>query len=157
MTRGLSPSAHGVTSVCSVAAEAEAVEEGTRMLLAVTLTAMAQERSVPPLQLRALESIDRLGSLNVSQLASDLDLSVSSASRLVDRMVEGKLLSRTMAPHSRRETLLTLTAAGKRILNRVRRVRRQAIRAVLERMTADERLALVSAIQTFAAAAEPDA
>jgi DNA-binding MarR family transcriptional regulator len=110
--------------------------------------------SVPSVQLRALLIIDRMGSLNLNQLASGLGASASASSRLCDRMAAAGLLTRERAAGSRREIVLVLTESGRRLAGWVREQRRAALDELLQAMAADGREALVRGLQELAAADE---
>jgi DNA-binding MarR family transcriptional regulator len=110
--------------------------------------------SVPSVQLRALLIIDRMGSLNLNQLASGLGASASASSRLCDRMAAAGLLTRERAAGSRREIVLVLTESGRRLAGWVREQRRAALDELLQAMGADGREALVRGLQELAAADE---
>lgn len=135
-------------------AEVEIVEQASLALLELTLAALGQVRSVSVLQLRALTTIDRHAPMNLSSVAERLDLSIPSASRLVDRLVEAGLTRREVAAHSRREVSIVLSANGRRALTRLRRRRQAAMAAVLEGMTAADRDALGVGLAAFTAAAD---
>jgi DNA-binding MarR family transcriptional regulator len=110
--------------------------------------------SVPSVQLRALLIVDRMGSLNLNQLASGLGASASASSRLCDRMAAAGLLTRERAAGSRREIVLVLTESGRRLAGWVREQRRAALDELLQAMGADGREALVRGLQELAAADE---
>jgi DNA-binding MarR family transcriptional regulator len=133
--------------------EAAAVEEASLPLVEMTLAGLAATRGVSTLQLRVLVVVDRHAPLNLSALATRLELSIPSASRLVDRLVDAGLVTRETAAHSRREVALTLTTKGRRALTRLRRSREHAIRQVLDRMTPSDRAALAAGLAAFAQAA----
>jgi DNA-binding MarR family transcriptional regulator len=139
--------------VAGLTEQAGTVEEASLALVEMTLAALAGVEGISSLQLRMLLLVDRHPQSNLSSVASRMDMSVPSASRLVDRLVEAGLLDRRDAPHSRREVALSLTARGNRALAELRRSRRQAIGVVLEAMADDQRRALVSGLTAFAAAA----
>lgn len=133
---------------------AATVEEASLALLEMTLAAVAAAGAVSTLQLRMLLVVDRDSPLNLSSLAARLDLSVPSASRLVDRLVEASLVTRDVAQHSRREVALSLTPQGRRVLQQVRRRRRRAIAQVLDQMSGRDRTSLVSGLGAFTRAAD---
>ena len=107
--------------------------------------------SVPSVQLRALLIIDRMGSLNLHQLASGLGASASASSRLCDRMAAAGLLSRERAVGSRREIVLVLTDSGRRLAGWVREQRRGALDDLLAAMGAEGREALMRGLRAIAA------
>ena len=149
----MSPTAARSVSAAASAAAA-AVEEASLALVEMTLSGLAKAKDVSTLQLRMLLVVDRHSPLNLSALAEHLDLSVPSASRLVDRMVEAGLVRRSTAEHSRREVALGLTLRGRRALEALRRERREAITQVLQQMAATDRDALVAGLASFATAAD---
>jgi hypothetical protein len=60
-------------------------------------------------------------------------------------------------PDNRRETLIALTAAGRRVVDRVTDRRRDEIRDILVRLTVGERELVLAAMTAFSrAAGEPD-
>src|SRR5260221_4726407 len=83
--------------------------------------------SVPPAQMRALLTIDRAGSLNLSRLAAALGATPSAASRLCDRMQAADLLTRDRAAPNRRDTVLLPTESGFRLAECVRSRLRAAL------------------------------
>jgi DNA-binding MarR family transcriptional regulator len=132
--------------------QSSGVEDASLALVEMTLAALAAVPGVSVLQMRVLLVIDRHGPLNLSSLAERLDLSVPSASRLVDRLVEAEMVTRAVSPRSRREVSLTLTTRGRRALSQLRRSRQEAIRRVLDEMSADDRAALTAGLAAFSSA-----
>jgi DNA-binding MarR family transcriptional regulator len=111
-------------------------EAGLTVLLEVCERAVeGLGSSVPPAQLRALLIVDRAGCLNLSGLARELGASASAASRLIDRMEAGGLLTRDRAALSRREVVLVPTESGRRLAEWVRVQRREALGGVLAGMS----------------------
>jgi DNA-binding MarR family transcriptional regulator len=130
-------------------AEASVVEEASLALVEMTLAALASVPGLSVLQLRLLLVVDRHHPLNLSRLASLIDVSAPSASRLVDRLVEADLVAREVAEHSRREVALALTPRGRRTIGRLRQRRQAAIAPVLEQMDRVDRAALVEGLKAF--------
>lgn len=153
---GMQPSAAGRRAAARAGpvVDAAAVEESSLSLVEMTLSALAGTRDVSLLQLRALLVVDRHAPLNLSTLAARLDLSVPSASRIVERLVDAGLVERGAAAHSRREVALAVTSRGRQVLSRLRRARREAIADVLTRMTVADRVALVGGLTAFGAATD---
>ena len=67
-------------------------------------------------QLRVLVLASQPGHLNATGVAEALDVHLSSASRICDRLVQAGLLDRRDLPRDRRNVELTLTRAGERLL-----------------------------------------
>ncbi|MBE1583444.1 MarR family winged helix-turn-helix transcriptional regulator [Nonomuraea angiospora] len=59
------------------------------------------------------------------------------------------LIVREVNPHNRRESLMRLTDEGRRIVDEVTARRREEIGAIVARMSAGQRRALISAMNAF--------
>lgn len=129
-----------------------AVIEGASLALAeMTIAALSSSPGgLSALQMRVLLAVERHGPLNLSAMARRLDVSVPSASRLVDRLVDAGLLTRGVAAHSRREVALTVSPKGRRSLTALRRRREAAINKVLGKMSDQDRSALLVGLRAFA-------
>jgi DNA-binding MarR family transcriptional regulator len=103
--------------------------------------------AVPAAQVRALLIVDRAGSLNLSRLAQALGASASATSRLCGRMEAAGLLTRERAAASRREMVLLVTWAGRRLAGWVRARRRAVLGHVLQSMSSDGRAALARGLR----------
>ncbi len=131
----------------------EAVLASSRALVALSARSIAGVKGVTLPQFRMLVVLnDALG--NLSQLARALDVAPSTAMRMIDRLVAAGLVSRAVPADDRRATHLELTPAGRRAVRTVLSRRRRDLRAVIERMPADQRAQFTAAMATFAAAAE---
>ena len=138
---------------------AAAVLTASRALLAVVARSIAPEldRVTVP-QFRVLVILSTAGApVRSRDLADSLGVHPSTFTRTADRLVAGGWVRRGENPDNRRETLVSLTAAGKRLVDRVTARRRDEIREVLSRLAADERAQVLVAMTAFAhAAGEPD-
>jgi DNA-binding MarR family transcriptional regulator len=132
---------------------AAVVDSASIPLVEMTFSALSTSSRLTVLQARVLLAIHEHGSTNLQDLAVQLGVSTSSASRVVDRLVVAGLLSRGSAPHSRREIALSLTARGGRVLEGFHARRRKAIHAVLTELSEQDQDALVSGLQAFTLAA----
>ncbi|MEU1039847.1 MarR family transcriptional regulator [Streptomyces sp. NPDC005907] len=103
-------------------------------------------------QLRALHSLAAAPGVNLTALAEQLGLGLSTASRLCDRLEAAGLLERTHHPFRRREVRLSLTARGQHVLDGVTRRRTAALAAALYGMSQADRAALNRGMQAFLAA-----
>jgi DNA-binding MarR family transcriptional regulator len=132
---------------------ASQLEQATRGLLALNVVVLEEvEKRIGLPTLRALQSLQRLGPSLVTELGQQLDLVPSSASRLSDRLAEAGLVTRGVAPHNRRATLLELTDAGRAILDELVAVRVERFRHVTEQMSNRERENLLKGAAAFTAA-----
>src|SRR5581483_11837127 len=97
--------------------------------------------------------------INLIRLAELLDVNSSTAMRMIDRLLVADLVTRQDNPVNRREVLLDLTPAGRRIVRQVTSRRRTEIARIVKQMPAHQRGMLITALRAFAAAAgepEPD-
>jgi DNA-binding MarR family transcriptional regulator len=105
-------------------------------------------------QFRALRVVVDRTPVTMGKVARELALNPSSVTRACDRLVTLNLLEKAANPLNRRETLLAPTAAGRQLVERVDRDRRQVLTAVLERLGPEARAAVTVAFARFAGAVE---
>lgn len=135
-------------------ADVQAFLVASRALVAVAARSVDDVQSDLTLpQYRALVVLGTRGGLNVTVLADEVGVHQTTASRLVARLVQDGLVERQTNADNRREVLLDLTAAGRGLLDRVRRRREEDIATILGRMPRDERVVATGALRAFAAAA----
>lgn len=91
---------------------------------------------------------------SIKSVARDLGVHSSNATRLCDRLVRAGLLDRRPLEHDRRQVSLTLTEAGRDLVERVIAHRRSTVARVLEELPAEQRAAVADAIDAFVTAAE---
>lgn len=126
------------------------LEQATRGLFALNVSVLEQTaKGIGLAQLRALQSLDRLGPSMVTELGADLHLLPSTASRLSDRLADAGLISRRISPTNRRATQLELTDAGRAVLDELTRLRIQAFGEVVALMSERDRTALVRGAMAF--------
>src|SRR5207245_7330638 len=106
--------------------------EAARAVMRISLHAADQIGGVSVVQLRALTVLDREGTANLASLADGMGVTVSTTSRLVDRLVAAGLVDRRTATHTRREIALKLTARGRKTLNRYDDLRLTGLTACLD-------------------------
>ena len=112
---------------------------------------------VSPSQLRALTAIQQHGGTNLTALAAELGVILSSASRLCDRLVAAGLVERVQSAGDRREVAMTLSRDGGRLLAAVDAERRAALGAVLAQMSREDLARLLHGLQAFTEVAAPSA
>lgn len=105
--------------------------------------------ALSPVQLRALTALQEFGPSNLAQLAEEMGVTVSTASRLVDRLVGADWVYRRQASHNRREISLTLTAQGKSLLRRYDDERIGRLQRYLTRLEPDRQDVVVAALEEF--------
>jgi len=118
----------------------------------VGISARAADRlgRLSVVQLRALTVLRELGVGNLGHLASGMGVTVSTASRLVDRLVAAGLVDRQPSPRSRRELALAVTGPGAELLERYDELRLVELRALLDRLPPDRRPDVLAALAAFA-------
>jgi DNA-binding MarR family transcriptional regulator len=140
--------AHNPESLEQLAAE---VELAARALLTLsTRASLDMPASVSLTQLRALAAVEDIESCTLSALAEALLISISSASRLVDRVAAAGLLDRRQSETSRREITLRVTPRGKRLLRRHESSRRAVFADALREISPDEAAALLTGLRAVA-------
>lgn len=129
----------------------------SRALVGVAARSLADVDDVTLPQFRALVLVASRDRTTVSDLADALGTHATSATRLCDRLVRKKLIRRTEAIEDRRRTELHLSAAGRRLVDRVTERRRDALATITERMSQGELAEAVRGFAAFAVAAEESA
>ncbi|GAA0531072.1 MarR family transcriptional regulator [Paractinoplanes ferrugineus] len=133
---------------------AAAIDDAAQALLSAWDA--AREQVTPRLsaaQLNALLAVERAEGVNLGGLAAEMDMLLSSASRLCDRLVASGMVERAPGRADRREIALYLTPSSRILLAELRRIRRLALSSTLERMSLSGRAALLRGLSEFAAAA----
>ncbi|WFE52131.1 MarR family winged helix-turn-helix transcriptional regulator [Micromonospora sp. WMMD1155] len=100
-------------------------------------------------QLRAVMVVEQVDGINLRRLATRLDMLLSSASRLCDRLVAAGMLEREPGRFDRREISLHLTPEARRLLAELRADRQAQLAAVLAGMGAEGRDALLRGMREF--------
>jgi DNA-binding MarR family transcriptional regulator len=133
----------------------ELIMRSAQVFAALTAESIARVGdSVTPSQLRVLVLADTVGSLNNKGVAAALNVDVSNASRICDRLVQTGLLNRRDSPTDRRNVELSLTSRGRELVSAVMKHRQAALTDILQRMPARSRQALLSSLEDFNAAAQ---
>jgi len=107
-------------------------------------------------QLFSLGAIDVYGPLRLSDLAVREHVSAPTATRLVASLEERGLVRKQSNPEDRRSTLLAVTPAGRRMLDRVRNARTVELSRRLDRLDEAGRRALTAALPVIEALAGDD-
>ncbi|KAA0101050.1 MarR family transcriptional regulator [Mycolicibacterium sp. P1-18] len=134
--------------------QVDAILRASRALVGIAAASMADvvdTITVP--QFRVLVMLSGRGPLNLGAVAENLNVNPSNASRTCDRLVKANLVCRSESDADRRLVLLSLTPGGRRLVGKVTRRRRAAIRRVLLSMGDEDRDAVAAALASFADAA----
>jgi DNA-binding MarR family transcriptional regulator len=133
----------------------EALLAVARLAMDASVRAADDLGGLSPVQLRALTALRMANGANLATLAEEMGVTVSTASRLVDRLVAAEWVHRRPSPDSRREISLTLTASGKALLRRFDDRRVLRLRECLDRLAADRQEAVIEALAEFTAVVHP--
>jgi DNA-binding MarR family transcriptional regulator len=105
-------------------------------------------------QLHVMHLLERHGEMAMSRLAEMLDISLSAATGLVDRVEERGFVERVRVPSDRRIVLVRITAAGRQMLAEVEDLRIGIIEKVLDRLDAAQLAGVATAMADLRAAVE---
>lgn len=135
-----------------------AVLTASRVLVGVSASSLADvEDTVTLTQFRTLVVLSGAAEINLNRLAERLDVTASTAMRMIDRLLVAGLVTRRDNPANRREVVLGLTAEGEELVRRVTMKRRREITRIVTEMPEAQRTVLVMALRAFAeAAGEPE-
>jgi DNA-binding MarR family transcriptional regulator len=78
-----------------------------------------------------LSMLDRHGEMAMGRIADTLDVSLSNASGLIDRLEERGLVERIRVPDDRRVVLVTLTPVGRRTLAEIEVLKEEMVNRLL--------------------------
>jgi DNA-binding MarR family transcriptional regulator len=128
----------------------DAVLTGSRSMVAVatrSLGAAAEETTIA--QYRALVVLASRGPQRMVDLAEALDVAPSTAGRMCDRLVRKGLVRRHRARGDRRAVLVSVTPAGRQVVDEATRRRRALIADILGRLPVSEQQAVAQALRAF--------
>ncbi|MFY9887018.1 MAG: MarR family transcriptional regulator, partial [Streptosporangiaceae bacterium] len=132
----------------------DAVLTASRTLVGVATRSMgAAAEDTTIAQYRALVVLASRGPQRMVDLARSLEVTPSTAGRMCDRLLRKGLIRRTRARADRREVLVSLTAAGRAVVDEATARRRALLAGILGRLSGREQLAVASAFRAFARAA----
>lgn len=118
-------------------------------LIARQRKAVAQQgclRTISSTQLHVLFLLVSQGSMPMSRLAEQLDVSLPNVTGIVERMVERDLVERTRSDDDRRIVEVAVTGAGRETVEEIDMIRRSQLAAVICRLTAEQQ---ARALRTF--------
>jgi DNA-binding MarR family transcriptional regulator len=131
------------TESSSMACAKQVVETVPILIRVIRASVRADGGSLSLPQLRALGFVNRNPGASVSDVGNHLDVTIPSASALIDRLVKKDLIERVDDPNERRKVLLTITAKGSTALEESR-TRAQTIVAHLLSAETPEQISTIS-------------
>lgn len=96
------------------------IERFTRILFSKVIERLAvvvSEEHLSFSQVAALHIIDRDADININDISTRLNLSMSATSRLIDELVKKELIERTEDQENRRAKNLSLSINGKKFMD----------------------------------------
>jgi DNA-binding MarR family transcriptional regulator len=155
-----SPGASGhPRGTSSADAITDAVLTASRLLVAVSARSIAAvDESITLPQFRLLVVLSTQGAVKLMQVADQLGVAPSTATRMIDRLLNAGLVNREINPHSRREIVVSLSQAGQAVVRQVTQRRRRDIARIVAHMPEQHRQGLVEVLEAFSeAGGEPPA
>jgi DNA-binding MarR family transcriptional regulator len=125
----------------------------SRSLIAVatrSLGAAAEDTTIA--QYRTLVVLASRGPQRMTDLAGALEVAPSTAGRMCDRLVRKRLIRRHRAHADRRAVLVSITAAGRQVVDQATARRRELITDILAKLPAGTQRAAAEALRAFAEA-----
>lgn len=110
--------------------------------------------SLNVVHLSLLSTLEASGAQPMGVLADELDVSVASATGIVDRMEKRGLVERRHAANDRRVVLVEATERGLKVVRAVGDHRRARFAHLLESLTEEQLAALLTALGAMRAAAD---
>jgi DNA-binding MarR family transcriptional regulator len=107
------------------------------------------EVGVTMAQAKVLYVVLAAGHLRMSELASRLGIGASSASEIVERLVELGLLRRFDDADDRRQVVITATPDAAALIERFRELNQRQLREMLGRLDADELAIVGESLEIF--------
>jgi len=107
------------------------------------------EVGVTMAQAKVLYVVLAAGHLRMSELASRLGIGASSASEVVERLVELGLLRRVDDADDRRQVVITATPDAAALIERFRELNQRQLREMLGRLDADELAIVAESLEIF--------
>ncbi len=130
---------------------------GAVRLLRCAATGRLVKQGVSMTHLHVMWLLEEHGELAMSRLADLLDVSLSNATGLIDRMEERGLIARVRVPDDRRVVHVRLTGAGQTVLDEVQVMREDLTQAILERLDDGQLERLHASLQDFRTAVRAEA
>jgi DNA-binding MarR family transcriptional regulator len=132
----------------------DAVLGASRVLVAVAARSLAgTEDQVTLPQYRALVVLASRGPQRVTDLAQELEVHTSTATRMCERLTRKELIRRDTDSDDRRTVHMALTDRGRALIDEVTARRRRDLARLVRRVPVSQRGNVVRALQSLTAAA----
>lgn len=128
----------------------DAVLAASRAMVAVAVRSLAAANVKVTLpQYRALVVLCYAGEQRTMDLARELNVNSSTATRLIDRLVHRQLATRRVHPDDRRATSVQITDGGRSVVEAVMHERRVEVGRILRQVPAESRRAIVDSLEVL--------
>jgi DNA-binding MarR family transcriptional regulator len=117
-------------------------------------TAAAMSAGLTPTQITVLGTVTRRGPMRMSDLAASEGINPTMLSRVTADLVDAGLLERASDEGDRRAAWVKPTASGRRLSDRMRRERTDAVSVALSALSDDERQLIERALPALEQLAE---
>jgi DNA-binding MarR family transcriptional regulator len=117
-------------------------------------TASGKAADLTPTKISVLMDVVRRGPLRLSEVAESEGINPTMLSRVIAGLVDRGLLERTSDEADRRAAWVKATPAGRRLTERIRRERTDAINAALAKLPEDDRQSILAALDALEGLAE---
>lgn len=107
------------------------------------------DSDITPALMECLQYVYLHGVSPIREIANGLEISLSAASQLVERLVKKQLLTRRENENDRRLTKIELTEAGHEAVEKMRRRKSEWFEAILEAMPHSQKKALREGLEGF--------
>jgi DNA-binding MarR family transcriptional regulator len=147
VTRTITPAPPAPTSAADPYAPIIADFRASMTMLKCAASERVLRRGLSMAQLHILYMLQRHGRMPMSRLAEVLNVSLSNATGLIDRIEERGYVERTRVPEDRRIVLIRVTEAGEQMLGEIDALSDELLRSVLGHL---DRSKLAGVRQAFA-------
>jgi len=111
---------------------------------------LASEDGLTGPQFFLLSFLDQQQSATVSQLAEALHVKPSSVTVMLDRLENNGLIVRSREQQDRRVVQISLSGAGRQVLEEARQQRRQVLKGYLQKLNEEEQQFLLAILEKMA-------
>lgn len=134
----------------------DAIFSASRVLLEISTDVLEHEASALSLaDLQVLTMLDRLGPQRLIDIADELEVSQTTATRLADRLTDHLMVERVRQNDDRREIRLELSPRGAELVASVRRRRRRLVASRLKGLSLRDQGAAIDLLARISGA-RPD-
>jgi DNA-binding MarR family transcriptional regulator len=128
---------------------ADVFVETVRKAAASAMCGEHGEEEITPSLMQCLEYVYLRGASQISRIADGLEVSLSAASQLVERLVKRELVTRHENEDDRRLTRVELAEAGESLVREMRERRARWFQSIVTAMPEDKRVAMLEGLESF--------